>query len=171
MDPLPQPDAVHLRAAEGWLDLGNHQEAAAELQRITPVNRTHPDVLHLRWRVHAAAEQWDTSLKIAEGLTAVVPERRFGWVHRGFSLRKLDRQAEALAVYQEAADRFGMNPTFALGLACCHARLGDLAEAKRHLELAMDLAEDKAVQDRLKLRALDEPDLEPLWRNLGPAGE
>jgi uncharacterized protein HemY len=64
VDPLTQPDAVHLQAAEGWLDLGDHQQAAAELERITPAQRGHPDVLHLRWRVHAAAKEWESSLKI-----------------------------------------------------------------------------------------------------------
>ena len=64
MDLLPRSDTVHLKAAEGWLDLGNHQEAAADLERITPAQSGHPDVLHLRWRVHATAKQWDASLKI-----------------------------------------------------------------------------------------------------------
>jgi hypothetical protein len=102
MDPLTETDAVHLEAAEGWLDLGNHREAAAELERVTPAQRGHPNVLHLRWRVHAAAGEWEPSLKIAEALTAAVPERRCGWVRRGFTLRKLNRHTEAMGVYQDA---------------------------------------------------------------------
>ena len=61
MDPLPQPDAVHLRAAEGWLDRGNHLEAAAELALITHASRSHPEVFHLRSRGHAAAGEWAAS--------------------------------------------------------------------------------------------------------------
>ena len=33
--PLAPPDTHHLRAALGWLELGNHVEANAELEQIT----------------------------------------------------------------------------------------------------------------------------------------
>jgi hypothetical protein len=36
MNPLSPPDTHHLRAAEGWLELGNHLEANAELENIMP---------------------------------------------------------------------------------------------------------------------------------------
>ena len=39
--------------------------------------------------------------------------------------------------------------------------LGRLGEAKRCLEKALDL------DARLRLLALEAPDLEPLWRNIG----
>lgn len=171
VQPLSSPDSAHLKAAEGWLDLGNLLEADAELDQIAAENRAHPDVLQLRWRIYAAAGRWHACLDIATALTAMVPERRFGWVHRAFTLRKLDRPQEALAVYAEAIERLGMSPTLALGLACCHAKLGDMVETKRCLELALDLSEDKETQKRLKLKALEEPDLEPFWKRLGAPGE
>ncbi len=37
MKPLSPADCAHLQAADGWLDLGNHFEANAELERILPV--------------------------------------------------------------------------------------------------------------------------------------
>jgi hypothetical protein len=51
MDPLPWPAQNHLQAAEGWLELGNAQEANQELERITPSLRAHPAVLDLRWGI------------------------------------------------------------------------------------------------------------------------
>jgi len=36
------------KAAQGWLELGNLAEASAELERLEPQLRTHPDVLELR---------------------------------------------------------------------------------------------------------------------------
>jgi hypothetical protein len=48
--PFDIPDIHHLRTAVGWLELGNHLEADAELDNITPVLRAHPDVLEIRWR-------------------------------------------------------------------------------------------------------------------------
>jgi len=35
---MEQPDISHFKAAEGWLELGNWQEANEELERITPAN-------------------------------------------------------------------------------------------------------------------------------------
>jgi hypothetical protein len=52
---LDPADHHHLQAAQGWLELGNHTEANEELERITPLNRAHPDVLQVRWRIYAAA--------------------------------------------------------------------------------------------------------------------
>ena len=45
MTPLEHPDVHHLRAAQGWLELGNHLEADKELDEIAPELRAHPDVL------------------------------------------------------------------------------------------------------------------------------
>jgi hypothetical protein len=45
--PLEPPDSLHLEAAEGWLELGNHLEANEELENITPQMRVHPDVLEM----------------------------------------------------------------------------------------------------------------------------
>jgi hypothetical protein len=35
MNPLESPDSLHLHAAEGWLELGDHLSANAELDEIT----------------------------------------------------------------------------------------------------------------------------------------
>ena len=49
--PLKPPDSIHLKAAEGWLVLGNHVEPNEELENITPQFRVHPDVLEIRWQI------------------------------------------------------------------------------------------------------------------------
>ena len=48
MKPLTPPDSFHLKAAEGWFELGNHLEANEELEKIAPKLRVHPDVLEIR---------------------------------------------------------------------------------------------------------------------------
>jgi hypothetical protein len=37
-------DLRHLQAAQGWFELGNHVEAAEELEQISPQLRAHPPV-------------------------------------------------------------------------------------------------------------------------------
>lgn len=56
-------------------------------------------------------------------------------------------------------------------IACVCARLGQPVEAKRWVKEAIDLAEDKASLDRLRLRVLDEPALGEFWRQIGEVGD
>jgi hypothetical protein len=53
MKKLSPPDSHHLKAAEGWLGLGNYLEANDELENIGPQMRAHPDVLEIRWEIYA----------------------------------------------------------------------------------------------------------------------
>ena len=48
MKPLQPPDSMHLTAAQGWLELGNHEEAFEELEQIDAPLRGHLDVLEVR---------------------------------------------------------------------------------------------------------------------------
>ena len=49
---------MHLTAAQGWLELGNHEEAFEELEQIDAPLRGHPDVLEVRWDIYASIEKW-----------------------------------------------------------------------------------------------------------------
>ena len=78
MKPLPPPDKHHLRAAQGWLELGNALEANEELERIAPELRAHPDVLEVRWHIYAHAKKWDACVDIAEAIIKLAPNRPDG---------------------------------------------------------------------------------------------
>lgn len=124
MKPLEQPDSAHIEAAQGWLDLGNHIEADQELDRIAAPNRAHPDVLQVRWNIHAKAEKWDACLQIATSLAEAFPDRRFGWLHPAVAFDKLGRLTDARETLLIALDRLGPSSTFAFYLACFCARQG-----------------------------------------------
>jgi len=55
----------------------------------------------------------------------------------------------------------------AYNLACYQSQLGALEGAWRWLGYAMDKADPKEI----KLKALDDPHLEPLWRRIGELGD
>ncbi len=167
MNLLEPPDSHHLQSAQGWLELGNATEANAELEKIAAENRAHPDVLQIRWQIYAKAQKWDACLDLATALTKTVPERRFGWIHQALSLHKLNRTAEAREVLLSVLTKFEANATIPYYLArfCC--KLGQVEEAQSWLEKAFKAVARTQELDRLKLRALDEPDLEPLWRRIG----
>ena len=160
--PLQPLDAGHLQAAEGWVGLGDFAAANSELEEITPASRAHPDVLQLRWRIYAHAAKWDACLDIATALTKMTPERRFGWIHRAHALDKLGRTQEAKDLLVSVVNDFESNSTMPYHLARYCARLGQIDEAKQWLGRALLAAEGLEEVEKLRKRAMEDPDLEPL---------
>jgi len=163
MPPLQPPDTMHLLAAQGWFELGNHVEANEELERITPQNRAHPCVLEVRWAIYAAAKKWETALDIASALIQLMPDHSLGWIHRSFALHELNRTAEARDNLLPVLDKFPDEPTLRYNLACYECRLGHLEQAKDWLEKAFRIGDAW----KMKSMALEDPDLEPLWKEIG----
>src|SRR5579862_4552316 len=85
---LSHSDLRHLEAAQGWLGLGDHIEANAELDEIAPALRAHPGVLEVRWQVYANVKNWEACRDIAAAVVKIAPERPQGWVHLAYSLRR-----------------------------------------------------------------------------------
>ncbi len=163
MKSLEPPDTHHLRAAEGWLELGNPQEAEAELDNVTFAYRAHPEVLSLRWQISAKARKWETCVDLATAVLATDPKGPDGWIHRSFALHELKRTKEARELLEPAADLFPDNWTIRYNLACYACQLGNLEEAREWLKDAIDLAGSNEV----KLMARNDKDLEPLWARIG----
>jgi tetratricopeptide (TPR) repeat protein len=163
--PLEAPDIFHLQAAQGWFELGNHLEANEELEQITPENRAHPGVLEIRWQIYAKAKKWEAALDIASALIQLAPEHPFGWVHRSFCLHELERTEEARDNLLRAVDKFPGDPVVQYNLACYECQLGRFEQAKNWLQKAFELGDAR----RMKLAALEDPDLEPLWKDIGNA--
>ena len=82
MKPLQPPDTFHLQAAQGWIELGNHEEANEELELIDAPLRVHPDVLEVRWFIYQKVENWELCKDIGSALVKLAPERTAGWVYR-----------------------------------------------------------------------------------------
>jgi hypothetical protein len=76
MSSLPPEAARQVKAAMGWLELGDHLEANEELERIEPGLRGHPEVLDVRWRIYAAAGKWATAVEPARVVMKLAPQRR-----------------------------------------------------------------------------------------------
>ncbi|MCX6927311.1 MAG: tetratricopeptide repeat protein [Verrucomicrobia bacterium] len=163
MKPLEPPDTFHLLAAQGRLELGNHIEANEELENITASLRAHPAVLTVRWEIYAAAKKWEATLDIAAALTQLVPDDPLGWVHRSYALHELKRTAEARDNLLRVVGKFPASATMRYNLACYECQLVRRERAKEWLEKAFALGNAK----KMKLAAQDDPDLEPLWMEIG----
>jgi tetratricopeptide (TPR) repeat protein len=158
---LIPPDSHHLRAAEGWLELGNHFEANEELEKISPELRIHPDVLQIRWHIFENAKKWDACVDIAATLIKLAAERSAAWVQRSYALHALKRTQEALDGLLPAAEKFPDVWRIPYNLACYCSQLGRFEEAQHWFKKAI-LIDDKTVQ-RI---GIDDPDLKPLWDSM-----
>ena len=68
---------------------------------------------------------------------------------------------KAKVVLDEAAKLFPEDDTVQYNLACYCAQLGQLNAAKEHLDKSYELGDAKQI----KLIALDDDDLKPLWES------
>ena len=156
------PDSYHLQAAQGWLELGDLVSASDELEQITPELRAHPDVLQVRLKIYCEAKKWDYAAEVASALCKMLPDSPFGPLHLAYVLRKLDRVHDARAALLPIVDKFPDEWRISYQLACYCCKVGDLKEALRWLEAAIDIA----GKTDIRIQALDEKDLEPLWLNI-----
>lgn len=152
----------HLEAAEGWLELGLHLEANAELEKLSPQRQGHPDALELRWHIFAKEKKWEACVDLAAAIIKLAPQRADGWIHRSFALHELRRTEEALAQLRPAVDTFPNVWTIPYNLACYASQLHHFTEAKTWLDQALTV-DKKKVQHA----AQDDEDLKPLWESLG----
>jgi len=86
-----------------------------------------------------------------------------GLIHRSFALHELKRTAEARDNLMPAVDKFPKDVTLRYNLACYECQLGNLERAKLWLERAATMSNPKEI----KSMALDDPDLKPLWQEIG----
>jgi predicted Zn-dependent protease len=165
MSKLEPPHTFHLSAAIGWPELSNPSEAATEIARMSPEALAHPDVLEVRWQICAEQKSWDAALRVAELLVLHTPGRPTGWLHRAYALRRVKDGGlqSAWDALRPVVDRFPKVPLVPYNLACYAAQLGRLDEAWEWLHKAMEAAGDVQA---IKLMALADSDLEPLWERI-----
>jgi tetratricopeptide (TPR) repeat protein len=164
MKSLEQADRVHLNAAEGWFGLDDLVSASDELEKITPAFRAHPAVLLMRCKIYQAAKKWGYVIEISQTLVEQLPKLAEAWIHRSYALHELNRTREAFDLLLPAAKKFPKLPVIPYNLACYACQLGKLEDAMKQIEQAIDLAGKK---NDIRLDALEDPDLEPLWLQIG----
>jgi Flp pilus assembly protein TadD len=160
--PLEPPASHLLSAAEGWLELGNPAEAAAELAGLDPELVTHPAVIELQWQIQAHTGQWAACLALAERLVALHPGLPAGYIHRSYALHELERTVEARDQLLPALELFPDEEILRYNLACYECRLGNLAMARQWLRRTF---EHKNAEG-WRAEAKKDEDLEALWSEM-----
>ena len=159
---IQPPDSHRLAAVEGWLGLGDWQEAEREWLQIDKELYYHPDVQQAHYLICAAAGRWDVAIEIAVTLTELTPDRPFGWFQTAFSLNKLNHTGEAYDLLKLVVKRFPKDVLMHYNMACFACKLGNLEEAWRWLVKTFELDAPKGLQSF----ALQDPDLRPLWEGI-----
>lgn len=165
MKDLEQVDIFHLNAAQGWLGLGDLISANDELDEITPELRAHPAVLAIRYEIYSKSKKWDGAAEIAGALVKMLPDQPASWICFAYASRRkagggIQRAKEILT---EAKAKFPNEYLIAFNLACYECQLGNLQMAKERLKESFDLA----GKTEIRQQALEDPDLEPLWKDIG----
>jgi predicted Zn-dependent protease len=158
---LKQPDLHHLKAAVGWLELGDAGEALVELDTISEPLQSHPDVLEARWLALARLQRWEAAAKIGRALIAAAPDRSIGWLHHAYALRRAPNGGllAAFNALAPVANHFPKEATIPYNLACYTCQMQrDTTETMNWLEQAITAGDRKEI---LAL-AMKDPDLEPL---------
>jgi predicted Zn-dependent protease len=164
MDPLPPEVFQIVRAARGWLELGDGDEAEAELLRLPADRRQHPIALELHWQIAAKRRDWSMAHALANELVQRHPRLVSGWIHRAYSARRMEGGGleKALAELLPAATSFPGESMVAYNLACYLTRLGRVEEGWRWYQEAEKRGEAKAV----RALARQDDDLRELWDRL-----
>ena len=158
---LSECDSQYVRAAEGWLELGNHSEANEELEKVSASNRAQPEVLMLRWEIYAKAAQWKACEDIARALTVLRPDLSKWWNQLAHSLYKQHRIEDAYKTLGAVSDRFLSSTALSYNMAVYCCSLGKLEEARVWLKKGFEHSTDP---DRMKLAALEDPALNGIWQ-------
>lgn len=160
---LTTQDLLRLRAAEGWLELGDFVSACEELEEITAEARANLVVLSMRYSIYAKAKKWDMAAAVAEALTAMAPDEPATWINLAYATRRKTGGSipEAKRILLVAQVKFPKEYLFPFNLACYCSQLGQLKEA---VFSSSDIAffSHRSVQ---KL-AVEDEDLKPLWDSM-----
>ena len=166
-------DLMLVRAAEGWVGLGDWKSAQEELEKITPELQVNPSVLKLRWEICAMGKQWDEGVEIGRLLVEAEPDASFGWINRSYALRRASGGGlqAAYDALKPAVDRLKDLQQVFFNLACYACQLDRLVEARQWWSKCFSVATRGGSTSRLKKAGLAEADLEPLWEEIKRASE
>lgn len=146
----------YLNSARGWVELGNCIEANKELGKITPSQRTHPDILEVRWQIYAKGQLWTAAFEMALAICEIAPKRPIGWVYQAESLSKRGQIPRAREILLGVVDQFPDVSLIPYKLACYSSHLQLDEESKTWFDQAIACFDFREIA----AQALKEPALE-----------
>jgi predicted Zn-dependent protease len=152
-------DVFHQRlliAAQGYSELGLPDLALSELDLIPDAHKSEAIVVETRLSVLMQAKRWKDALPYGRELCALTPEKSTGFIHSAFCLHELGNTLAARDVLLNGPESLKAEATYHYNLACYEAKLGNLDQARSHLDVSF------AMDKKLREYAMDDPDLDIL---------
>lgn len=149
-----------LRAAEGWIDLGNYDEAAEELHNCPPAIKSSIGWVKLWVTIYVATQRWVEVEMMTETLVKHAPDDPFTLTHRAEAFFRQGRAQDAFQVFRNAPDEFKKGPEYFYNLARYLCALEQFTLALSCIGKAVD------ADERIRMKALTDPDLERVWLDL-----
>lgn len=145
-----------IAAAQGYSELGMHDDAVAELETIGEKDSLRTDVMEAWLVVLMHARRWKEALTASRRLCKAKPEAAAGFIHAAFCLHELGRTQDAKTLLVNGPPSLLKEPTYHYNLACYEAKLGNYPEAHAHLETSF------AMDRKFREFAKGDADLEPI---------
>ena len=146
-----------LVAAQGYLELGLPLEANNEIENMSVEVRHLPAVLEVRVGIYRKMEKWELMQTVAKSLALHDPDEPQFTIWWAYATRRAESIESAKRILLEAVGQHPAVAIFHYNLACYESQLGDVEVAKARLQHALNL------EPKLRLRALEDEDLRPLW--------
>ena len=150
-----------LTSASGYFELGMYQAAYDELDDLPADAKASLEVLEFRVEILHKMNAWDLSREVSRFLRSTSPENSQYVIWEAYAARRISGIEAAEKVLLDAMDDHKGEPIIHYNLACYAAQLGKITEAGAHLAKAIE------IDPSVRLMALDDNDLEPLWDNIG----
>jgi len=147
----------NLRAAQGFLELGDPDSAWEELESIPAEDRAHPVALRLRVYIYREKKRWMEMAEISRHLTEIEPQQAEHWTNRAWAERRHQGIPVAEKTLLHALKHFPNEGILYYNLACYSAVDGRTTEAKSLLSKAIEL------DPEFKELALEDEDLAGIW--------
>ena len=157
IDPQNQ---MKIRAAQGYLEIGMVEDALMELESLPESEQMSNESLSVYVEIFRETGEWERMEKTAQLLCETDKQNVKSWLDCAFARYHLDSVESARATLLAATKRFPNEALLLYQLACCECQLGDIAEAKKHLNQSKELCPICRV-----LALTDEGDLDLIWQN------
>lgn len=152
-------DAIQQRlliAAQGYSELGLPELALEELARLSDDLQHEAVVVETRLSVLMQARRFPEALPHSQELCRLQPERTAGFIHAAFCLHEMGNTHDARELLLSGPSSLKAEATYHYNLACYEAALGNLDQARAHLDVSF------AMDKKLREHARTDPDLRAL---------
>jgi hypothetical protein len=136
------------------------EDAANEIECIPPDQKNSSEVLGVRLEIYRAAEKWSLMEVVARELWKRHQDQPVYWNHFAWAVRRAESIESANDILLQAVEKFPEDALTHFNLGCYACQMGNLESAKERVGKSVEL------DAKFKLLAIDDPDLESLWRNI-----